>query len=179
MIRKVYFYILIVAVYLMSYFLMNMQNAYYDVSSVQCIKSNFLITYLAGFVAFLLAVYTMCMSVLKDIVGLIYKSDFDNEEKRNLVIDTVMSSFSEMKSGIMFFMFFFLVVVFFHFIEGVRFHSDIVNMVIKKSISPLYTTIFVVSVLIIYDLLGAMFGISEVLMLLIRINKKNENIKEK
>lgn len=171
MLRKVYFYVLIVVVYLLSYLLMNTPNTFYDISSIKCIKSDFLITYLAGFVAFLLAVYTMCMSVLKDIINLVYESDFDREEKKIVVIDKVMSGFSEMKDGILCFMLFFLLVVFFDFVGGVKFYSFVEEAILKKNIPTLNFTIFVVSVLIIYDLLGAMFGVAEVLMILIK-NKK-------
>jgi hypothetical protein len=148
---------------------------------IKILQEDFLFTYLGVFLGFALTIYTFGISMLESIKTAIDNADEQiiSENKKKKFFNSILSGFNELKDNILFITFSFLSIVVLALLKNIK-YPDKLQLFLDKIkpyhlLETIYLSIFLISILIIFDLLYSMFNISEILLEIIRkkINKTN------
>jgi hypothetical protein len=150
-------------------------------TDVKILQEDFLFTYLGVFLGFALTIYTFGISMLETIKTAIENTDEEilTKVKKKEFFNSIISGFNELKSNILFITFSFLIIVFLTLIKNIK-YPDSFQILFDRiklyyPLETIYLAVFLISILIIFDLLYSMFNIAEISLFIIKkkINKTN------
>jgi len=152
-----------------------------QLSEIKILQEDFLFTYLGVFLGFAITIYTFGISILDSIKSSIESTEDEilPPERKKKFFNALLSGFHELKSNILFITYSFLIVVVLVIIKNVK-YPDNIQILLKKLdyyclLETIYLSIFILSILIIFDLLYSMFNLAEIALFIIKkkINKTN------
>ena len=144
----------------------------YDVSNIKIVDNEFILTYLGIFLGFAITIYTFGVSMLENIkININQKEDLDPKTKAKF-FRKLLNGFKELKIDIWLIFYCFLAVVIFSiskFIPVISFLEsvEIIDGYPFKIRESINLTIFILSLWAIFDLMKALFSVSEITFQLI------------
>lgn len=150
-------------------------------NNIKIIQEDFLFTYLGVFLGFALTIYTFGISMLESIKSTIETTDEEilTSSKKKEFFTSILAGFYELKSDILFITYSFLIVVLLTLIKNLVLTERLKNILEGLNsyylLESIYLAIFLLSLLIIFDLLYSMFNLAEISLYIVKrkINKTN------
>lgn len=156
----------------------------YDISNIKIVDNEFILTYLGIFLGFAITIYTFGVSMLDSIRSNIDLKDDITTAQKARFFKKLLKGFKELKQDIWLMFICFLIVIIFSIgkqIEALGFLKEIeitdtFSFKIDKGIN---LSIFILSLWATYDLMKALFNVSEIQFELIIKDLEEESEKEK
>jgi len=156
----------------------------YDISNIKIVDNEFILTYLGIFLGFAITIYTFGVSMLDSIRSNIDLKDDITTVQKARFFKKLLKGFKELKQDIWLMFICFLIVIIFSIgkqIEALSFLKEIeitdtFSFKIDKGIN---LSIFILSLWATYDLMKALFNVSEIQFELIIKDLEEESEKEK
>jgi hypothetical protein len=151
-----------------------------DLTKIKILEEIFLFTYLGVFLGFALTIYTFGISILENIKKPIIEADTKDidEQKKGIFFNSIISGFNELKANIIFITYSFILVVILAILQNIQYPSSFTEVILFithiRVVQAIYFSIFILSVVIIVDLLLSMFNLAEISLYIIKIKIKNK-----